>query len=105
VIEDVRADGCVIFTVKVAVQPLASVAVTLYAPSTKPVAIASVWPLFHKYVIAPVPPPELTVATPSDPPKQLTFTELTYVTVTALGCVMVVEEVVLQPFASYTVTV
>jgi hypothetical protein len=61
--------------------------------------------LFHKYVIAPVPPPELTVATPSDPPKQLTFTELTYVTVTALGSVMVVEEVVLQPFASYTVTV
>jgi hypothetical protein len=62
--------------------------------------------LFHKYVIVPVPPPELTVALPSEPPKQLTFTELELVTVTALGCVIVVEEEAdAQPFASYTVTV
>jgi hypothetical protein len=102
-----NSDGCVIFTVNVAEQPLASVAVTLYAPSIKPVTEAEVIPLFHRYVIVPVPPLALTTAEPFDPPKQLTSTGIeAVVTVTALGCVIVVEEEAeAQPFASYTVTV
>ncbi len=42
------AVGCVTVTEAVAVQPLASVSVTLYVPATRPVRSCVVAPLLHK---------------------------------------------------------
>ena len=101
-----NSDGCVIFTVNVAVQPMASVAVTLYAPSIKPVTEAEVIPLFHRYVIVPVPPVAFTNAEPFDPPKQLTFVEPVRLIETPVpGSITVAVETAVQPLASVTVTV
>ena len=105
VIEAVNWDGSVITTKVLEIQPFASVAVTLYVPAVRPVAVADAWPLFHKYVIVPVPPVPAAVAEPFEPPKQLTFTEAEIVTATALaGCVIVTLAVSVQPFESVTVT-
>ena len=105
VIEAVSWDGSVITTEVLDVQPFTSVAVTLYVPAVRPVAVAEVWPLFHKYVIVPVPPVPEAVAEPFEPPKQLTFTEVGIVTATALaGCIIVTVAVSVQPFESVTVT-
>jgi hypothetical protein len=40
----VIAGGCVMLTVRVAVQPLASVTITVYVPAQRPVAVAAVPP-------------------------------------------------------------
>ena len=94
-----------ITTVATAVQPFASVAVTLYVPAAKPVAIAAVWPLFHRYVIMPVPPVPAAVAEPFAPPKQLTFVEALMLTDTAeAGSEIITVAVSVQPLASVTVT-
>ena len=75
-------------------------------PAAKLVAVAEVWPLFHKYVIVPVPPVPAAVAVPSEAPKQETLVDALIVTATALaGCVMVTVAVSVQPLASVTVTV
>ena len=104
VIFAVNCAGSVITTEVLEVQPFASVAVTLYVPAVRPVAVAKVWPLFHRYVIVPVPPVPAAVAEPFEPPKQLTFTEALIVTATALaGCVIVTLAVSVQPFESVTV--
>ena len=101
----VNCVGSVITTEVLDVQPFTSVAVTLYVPAVRPVAVAEVWPLFHKYVIVPVPPVPVAVAEPFEPPKQLTFTEVGIVTATALtGWVIVTVAVSVQPFESVTVT-
>jgi hypothetical protein len=90
----------------VVVQPLASVAVTLYVPAIKPLAVAVFWPLFHRYVIAPVPPVPAAVADPFAPPKQDTLVLVLIVTDTAVaGCVITAVAVLVQLFASVTVTV
>ena len=102
----VNAAGSVITTEVTEIQPFASVAVTLYVPAAKPVAVAEVWPLFHRYVIVPVPPVPAAVAVPSEAPKQETFVDALIVTATALaGCVIVTVAVSVQPLASVTVTV
>lgn len=46
----VSADGCVIVTLAVFVQPLLSVTVTVYVPAARPVAVAVVALFDHKYV-------------------------------------------------------
>ena len=58
------ADGCVIDTLEVEVQPLASTTVTPYDPLTKLVAVAVVCPSLHEYVYGVVPPVTVTVAEP-----------------------------------------
>jgi hypothetical protein len=70
-ISDTNREACEINTAKEAVHPLASVAVTLYVPAVKPVAVVEVSPVFHKYVIVPVPPVADTVAFPLVLPKQI----------------------------------
>jgi len=62
----------VIVTLVVAVQLLASVAVTLYVPADKPVAVAEVEPVLQTKVFVPVPPVADAVALPLLPPKQAT---------------------------------
>ena len=66
--------GSVIVTDAVSVQPLASVAVTVYVPAVSPVAVAAEPPPPDQaYVIVPVPPVAEAVAEPSLPPLQLTL--------------------------------
>jgi hypothetical protein len=58
----------------------------------------------HEYVYGDVPPPATTVAEPVLPPLQRTGVEVAEA-VTTVGCVTVVEAVLVQPLASVTVTV
>ena len=65
----------------VAVQLLASVAVTVYVPAAKPVVMAEVEPVLQTKVFVPVPPVADAVAVPLLPPKQvltLLWVVLTY---------------------------
>ena len=57
----------------VAVQPLLSVTVTVYAPATRLFIVAVVALFDQRYVYAIVPPEAVTVALPLLPPLQLTF--------------------------------
>ena len=45
---EIDADGCVIVTVKLEVQLLASVTVTVYTPAIKLLRLGDVAPPFHK---------------------------------------------------------
>jgi len=72
--------------VSVSVHPLASVAVTVYVPAVRPVAVAVVAPVLHTKVLVPVPPEAEAVADPVDPPLHSTFEALMLAT-TAVGCV------------------
>ena len=92
-------------TVSVSVQPLASVAVTIYVPAARPLAVAPEAPLDQVYVTTPVPPDDEAVAEPLEPPKQLTGVGAAIAATSAAGCEIVVVAVVLQLFASVTVTV
>ena len=104
-IEAVNWATSVITTEAAAVHPLASVAVTLYVPAVRFVAVAVVWPFDHKYVIEPVPPLPVAVAVPSEPPKQETLVWVVVTDTAVAGWVIVVLEVWVQPLASVTVTV
>ena len=73
-------------------------------PAARPVRLALVWPLLHKYVYGAEPPDALAVAVPLFPPKQLTSVLEVFATSTG-GWVMVVELVLVQLFRSVTVTV
>jgi hypothetical protein len=89
----------------VAVQPFASVTVTVYEPAISPVAVEPVPPEGdHAYVYAPVPPDAITDAEPVFPPLHNTFVCVPAVVI-AVGCVMVKVFVVVQPFASVVVHV
>ncbi len=88
-----------------AVQPFASVTVTLYVAALKLVAVGVVCPLFQRYVYAPVPPLGVAVAVPFAPPLQDTFVPVTVTVTPVAGWVIMALEVVVQPFASVTVTV
>src|SRR5439155_4501765 len=68
--------GCVMVALAVAVQPLASLTVTMYVPAPRLVAVASFCTglVFHENVLLPVPPLALAVALPLLPPKQSTLT-------------------------------
>ena len=67
--------GSVMVWLAVAVQPLASVTVTLYDPADRPAMFWLVAPFDHKYVSAPVPPDTVKVIVPLPPPLQLTLVE------------------------------
>jgi hypothetical protein len=68
------AVGCVIVTNLVAVQPFASVTVTLYVPATRPVRSCVVAPFDQAYAYGAVPPVTVRSIDPVAPPKQATFT-------------------------------
>ena len=102
----VIAGGCVITTAAVAVQPFASVTVAVYVPAVRAVVVLFVPPLgLQLYVYAGVPPPAVTVALPLLPPLHVTGEEAVITAVNTGGCVIVVDAVILHPFASFTVTV
>ena len=61
--------------------------------------------LLHAKVYGAVPPVPFAVAEPSLPPLQLTFEFTTELATNAVGSVIVVLDVVVQLFASVTVTV
>ena len=89
--------------VPVAEQLFEPVTVTVYVAATKPVIVAEVPPLLHKYV-GPVAPVTLTVAVPSLVLLQLTLVSVTETPI-AVGWEMVTDAVAEHEFASNTVTV
>ena len=101
----VNTEGSVMITLEVVVQELASDTVTVYVPAVTPVMLAVVAALLHTKVYGEVPPAPLAVADPSDKPLQLMFVFTTELATTAVGSVIVVLDVVVQLFASVTVTV
>ena len=68
-------------------------------------ADAVVDPEDHAYEYGVVPPVALADALPLLPPLQLTFEVTLALATRGVGCVMVMDEVLVQPFASVTVTV
>jgi hypothetical protein len=97
--------GCVMVTVAVTEQPVASVTVTVYGPAVKLVPVAALPPVgAHEYVYGAVPPATPTVALPLFPPKQLTFTELVIESLGPPATVTVTLAFAVQPLASVTVT-
>src|SRR6185295_9392497 len=88
----------------VAVQPLASVMVTTYAPAARLLAVAALPPEGDQENVYPPTPPEgFTVADPVLAPQFVGVDE--EVELIAVGSVMVALAVAVQPFASVTVTV
>ena len=91
-------------TASVSVQPLASVAVTVYIPAISPV-IEEPEPLLLQAKVYPeVPPDAEAEAAPVLPPLQLTFVVFTE-TASTEGCDIVVDAVPVHPLLSVTVTV
>ena len=78
-----------IVTVADITHPLASVIATEFVPTQSAVALVVVSPLFHKYENGPVPPTTVTVAAPSQTPKQETLLSTTVVAVPAAPSVIV----------------
>ena len=99
----VRTAGWATVADAVAEQPLLSVTVTEYDPAARPVAVAVVWPLDHRYVLPPLPPAGVTVAVPLLPPLQETGVDDADAVRTA-GSVTVADAVAEQPLLSVTVT-
>jgi hypothetical protein len=100
----VRAVGWVTVSVRTVVQPLASVAVTLYPPAQSPVALDVVCPFDQAKLIAPVPPVAETVATAVQLPLQRLFVLVT-TALSAVGWLMTTFVVAVQLLASVAVTV
>jgi hypothetical protein len=92
----VIAGDCVIIIEVVFVQPFASVAVNVYVPADKLVLLGEV-------VIVPVPPLVVSVALVVPPLQAIGFADAEIVIVG--DCVMVIEVVFVQPFASVAVKV
>ena len=92
-----------ILPVEVAVQPLASVTVTVYVPDARLLTVPLVDPVFHKYVSVPVPPDDVTVTDP------LLWLHVADCAVTpeliAEGCVITCVIFAWHKFASVTVNV
>lgn len=68
-----RAAGSVMVIAVEATHPFTSVAVTVYEPAARLVAVGVVCPLLHRYWNGAVPPVTFIVAVPLFPPKQDTF--------------------------------
>jgi hypothetical protein len=80
----------------------------LYVPADKPVNVPLTWkvvPPFIEYVNEGVPPDPETVILPVLPPKQLTFVCAVMDEVKTDGSEIVIVVVLVQLFASLTVTV
>ena len=97
--------GSVMVTLEVVVQELASDTVTVYVPAVTPVMLAVVAELLQAKMYGAVPPAPLAVADPLLPPLQLTDVFATVDAANTVGSVIVVLDVVVQLFASVTVTV
>ena len=101
------ANGCVILSKLVILQPFASLALTVYTlalnPLNEPVVLFV--PIVKSvYVIVPLPPDAAILILPFDPPKQLTlFCPLKF-TARRLGSARVICFKTVQPFESVTVT-
>lgn len=91
-------------TAAVDVQLFASLTVTVYVPATRFVEVTVVCPFDHVYVYEGVPPDGVTVAEPLLPPLHETWVDEEIEDVSVAGWVIVIEAVVLQLFASLTVT-
>ena len=93
-------------TVFVSEHPLLSVNVTLYVPEGRDEKIldACSGPQFKENWYGVLPPPAAAVMLPSEAELQLTFTGVKF-KVSAGACTMVFTTVVIQPAASFTVTV
>jgi hypothetical protein len=99
------AGGCVMLKVRVVVQPLASVIVTVYVPAQRPVVDEAVPPEgAQEYVYGAVPPEGITDAAPVHKPLH-NMLVCVCVAVNAGGCVMEYVRVDVHPLASVTVTV
>ncbi len=96
--------GSVTSTEAVAVQPLASVTVTLYVPAERSVISSVTALLLHTKVYGAVPPVTVKSAAPFVPPLQLTLVA-TPAAESTVGSVIVTEVVAVHPPASVTVTV
>ena len=99
------AEGSVMVTLDVLVHEFASDTVTVYVPAVIPVMLAVVADVLHANEYGAVPPDPLAVAEPLLPPLQLMFEFTTELATNAVGSVIVVLDVVVQLFASVTVTV
>ena len=86
------------------IHPLASVTVTVYEPAVKPVILASVEPLLHKYAYGAAPPVAATLAEPSEPPLHRTSVP-EHVATGPFKLFTVLSHVAIHPFASVTVAV
>jgi hypothetical protein len=69
------------------------------------VAVFCTGALFHEYVYGPIPPVAVAVADPVLPPKQAMFVDAEIEAVGPPELVTTATAVVVQPFASVTVTV
>ncbi len=96
--------GSVIAIVCVAVQVLASVAVTVKVPAPRLSATSPFAPLLHAKVYPGVPPLPVAVAEPSLPPKQDTSAAMMLIC-RAEGWFTVADCAAVQPFPSVTVAV
>jgi hypothetical protein len=101
-LEAVKKEGCVKVIESIAVQPFASVTVTVYVPDARFKADAPVAPLFHKYVYGAVPPFGVAVAVPFAFPLQVGLTPAN-VTLREVGSITIMFDVFEHPFASLTV--
>src|SRR5580692_1868567 len=98
--------GCVIVAVAVLVHPSRSVTVTVYVPALSPLAIF-VLLLFglQEYVYGAVPPPAAALASPLEPPLQLTLSVTAVTEASTVGCVILRVLLAEHPLLSLTVMV
>ncbi len=103
VAETIRAlAGWVTVVVEVDGHPDASVTVTVYVPAVNPEAEDVVPPEgLHEYVYGSVPPVAVAVAVPLEPPKQRTGVDVVPAVAPPV-LIMVVDTVLVQPWASVT---
>jgi len=102
----VSAGGCVIVATVVAVQPFASVTVTVKLPAPKFDAVLEFPPEgAQEYVYPGEPPFALALTEPLFPPLQETLLWLSKLGTTGVGCVMAIFAVIVHPLESVTVTV
>lgn len=98
----VKSPGIV--TIAVAVQPFASVAVTVKGPGSTPVKVAPVWPFDHEKLKLGVPPEPVAVAPPPIGFKQFAPIGVPMEAVNRGGAAMVKDWVAVQPSAEVLVT-
>jgi hypothetical protein len=98
------AAGCVIVTLAVVVQLLASVMVTLYVPAARFDKSSVVDPFDQLYVYGDVPPVTFKLAAPVELPKHNTLVGVVLALKPDAGCVITTEAVVVQLLASVMVT-
>src|SRR5438876_9661637 len=97
--------GCVMVALAVAVQPLASLTVTMYVPAPRLVAVDPFCTglVFHENEIGRASCREMALVLPLVAPKQRTLTCALMLALNAVsGCVMVALAVAVQPLASLT---